>query len=159
MNGEYITACNHDDAVNILRNAGDIVVLTVKHYRAAKPFLQKNGDTIMLTHRENMTRCRNGNFASRLISSLRSTEKEEKLDNVANTEDGWISPNRQGGSPRCSHSRQSSNSSSTSMQYKRWVDVITGSTMCPDNKLEYLETVRVSQQEPTDAATPPRPPC
>lgn len=43
VNGEYITACNHDDAVNILRNAGDIVVLTVKHYRAAKPFLQKNG--------------------------------------------------------------------------------------------------------------------
>ncbi|EFN68132.1 Gamma-1-syntrophin [Camponotus floridanus] len=96
VNGEYITACNHDDAVNILRNAGDIVVLTVKHYRAAKPFLQKN-------------------------------EKEEKLDNVANgtAEDGWISPNRQGGSPRCSHSRQSSNASSSSMQYKRWVDVIT----------------------------------
>lgn len=41
VNGEYITACNHDDAVNILRNAGDIVVLTVKHYRAATPFLQK----------------------------------------------------------------------------------------------------------------------
>lgn len=40
VNGEYITACNHDDAVNILRNAGDIVVLTVKHYRAATPFLQ-----------------------------------------------------------------------------------------------------------------------
>lgn len=41
VNGEYITACHHDDAVNILRNAGDLVVLTVKHYRAAKPFLQK----------------------------------------------------------------------------------------------------------------------
>lgn len=41
VNGEYITACCHDDAVNILRNAGDIVVLTVKHYRAATPFLQK----------------------------------------------------------------------------------------------------------------------
>ncbi|KAG6441942.1 gamma-1-syntrophin [Manduca sexta] len=41
VNGEYITACKHDDAVNILRNAGDIVVLTVKHYRAATPFLQK----------------------------------------------------------------------------------------------------------------------
>lgn len=41
MNGEYITACPHDDAVNILRNAGDIVVLTVKHYKAATPFLQK----------------------------------------------------------------------------------------------------------------------
>lgn len=41
VNGEYITVCSHDDAVNILRNAGDIVVLTVKHYRAATPFLQK----------------------------------------------------------------------------------------------------------------------
>ncbi|KAJ8949653.1 hypothetical protein NQ318_010072 [Aromia moschata] len=38
---EYITACPHDDAVNILRNAGDLVVLTVKHYKAATPFLQK----------------------------------------------------------------------------------------------------------------------
>lgn len=46
VNGEYITACKHDDAVNILRNAGDIVVLTVKHYRAATPFLQKQGNTI-----------------------------------------------------------------------------------------------------------------
>lgn len=44
VNGEFITACNHDDAVNILRNAGDIVVLTVKHYRAATPFLQKQAD-------------------------------------------------------------------------------------------------------------------
>lgn len=39
--GLISAACNHDDAVNILRNAGDIVVLTVKHYRAATPFLQK----------------------------------------------------------------------------------------------------------------------
>lgn len=50
VNGEYITACNHDDAVNILRNAGDIVVLTVKHYRAAKPFLQKNGTVKQYIH-------------------------------------------------------------------------------------------------------------
>jgi len=65
----------------------------------------------------------------RSILIFLSIEKEEKLDNVANgtAEDGWISPNRQGGSPRCSHSRQSSNASSSSMQYKRWVDVITGS--------------------------------
>lgn len=41
VNGEYITACPHDDAVNILRNAGDLVIITVKHYRAATPFLQK----------------------------------------------------------------------------------------------------------------------
>ncbi|XP_068626762.1 gamma-2-syntrophin isoform X2 [Battus philenor] len=47
VNGEYITACNHDDAVNILRNAGDIVVLTVKHYRAATPFLQKQVPLMM----------------------------------------------------------------------------------------------------------------
>ncbi|XP_060515819.1 gamma-1-syntrophin [Cylas formicarius] len=44
VNGEYITACPHDDAVNILRNAGDLVVLTVKHYKAATPFLQKQDD-------------------------------------------------------------------------------------------------------------------
>ncbi|KAL9700330.1 hypothetical protein quinque_003771 [Culex quinquefasciatus] len=47
VNGEYITACPHDDAVNILRNAGDIVVLTVKHYRAATPFLQKQFPLMM----------------------------------------------------------------------------------------------------------------
>lgn len=47
VNGEYITACPHDDAVNILRNAGDLVVLTVKHYRAATPFLQKQGKYIL----------------------------------------------------------------------------------------------------------------
>uniref|UniRef100_A0A023F148 Putative syntrophins type beta n=1 Tax=Triatoma infestans TaxID=30076 RepID=A0A023F148_TRIIF len=41
VNGELITHCQHDEAVNILRNAGDIVMLTVKHYRAATPFLQK----------------------------------------------------------------------------------------------------------------------
>ncbi|KAF6212929.1 hypothetical protein GE061_010641 [Apolygus lucorum] len=42
VNGEMITHCQHDEAVNILRNAGDIVMLTVKHYRAATPFLQKS---------------------------------------------------------------------------------------------------------------------
>ncbi|CAH0390615.1 unnamed protein product [Bemisia tabaci] len=41
VNGELITHCYHDEAVNILRNAGDLVMLTVKHYRAATPFLQK----------------------------------------------------------------------------------------------------------------------
>lgn len=50
VNGEYITACPHDDAVNILRNAGDIVVLTVKHYRAATPFLQKQRECAENTH-------------------------------------------------------------------------------------------------------------
>jgi hypothetical protein len=48
VNGEYITVCSHDDAVNILRNAGDIVVLTVKHYRAATPFLQKQRKCLLI---------------------------------------------------------------------------------------------------------------
>jgi hypothetical protein len=48
VNGELITACQHDEAVNILRNAGDIVMLTVKHYRAATPFLQKTSETFTL---------------------------------------------------------------------------------------------------------------
>lgn len=39
VNGENLTACNHADAVNIVRNAGDNVVLTVKHYRDT-PFSQ-----------------------------------------------------------------------------------------------------------------------
>lgn len=50
VNGEYITACPHDDAVNILRNAGDLVVLTVKHYRAATPFLQKQRMSLSVLH-------------------------------------------------------------------------------------------------------------
>lgn len=58
VNGEYITACNHDDAVNILRNAGDIVVLTVKHYRAATPFLQKQREfELPLKERKSLSCC------------------------------------------------------------------------------------------------------
>ncbi|XP_054719473.1 gamma-1-syntrophin-like [Uloborus diversus] len=33
---------NHDDAVNVLRTAGDEVTLRVKHYKAALPFLAKS---------------------------------------------------------------------------------------------------------------------
>ncbi|KAF4523482.1 hypothetical protein B566_EDAN004551 [Ephemera danica] len=40
VNGQELYGCNHDAAVNMLRNAGDTVTLTVKHYRAATPFLQ-----------------------------------------------------------------------------------------------------------------------
>ncbi|XP_014214536.1 gamma-1-syntrophin [Copidosoma floridanum] len=99
VNGEYITACNHDDAVNILRNAGDIVVLTVKHYRAAKPFLQK-------TEKE---------------------EKLDNASNGA-AEDGWVSPSKLlASSPKLGggHSRQGSNASTSSAKQKKWVDVVT----------------------------------
>ncbi|KAJ9583753.1 hypothetical protein L9F63_021916, partial [Diploptera punctata] len=71
VNGEYIMSCNHDDAVNILRNAGDLVMLTVKHYRAATPFLQKNAQ-----------------------------RDEAQLDNDGTSqlrsEDGWRSPSNSG---------------------------------------------------------------
>ncbi len=33
---------SHDDAINILRNAGPAVTLSVMHYRSAAPFLLKN---------------------------------------------------------------------------------------------------------------------
>ena len=44
VNGEMIVHCTHDEAVNILRNAGDLIMLTVKYYRAATPFLKKDGN-------------------------------------------------------------------------------------------------------------------
>ncbi|KAK7790454.1 hypothetical protein R5R35_007232 [Gryllus longicercus] len=96
VNGEYITRCNHDDAVNILRNAGDIVMLTVKHYRAATPFLQK------------------------------SLQREEHhLDNDGarqlRAEDGWRSPcNSRPGSGSGSGSH-----SPAPTAPRRWVDIIT----------------------------------
>ncbi|KAK7602681.1 hypothetical protein V9T40_006655 [Parthenolecanium corni] len=42
VNGEMIVHCTHDEAVNILKNAGDLIMLTVKYYRAATPFLKKD---------------------------------------------------------------------------------------------------------------------
>ena len=37
-----MTSVTHDEAINVLRNAGSEVHLTVKHYRSAAPFLLKN---------------------------------------------------------------------------------------------------------------------
>jgi hypothetical protein len=41
VNGELINHCTHDEAINIIHNAGDMVMLTVKHYASATPFLAK----------------------------------------------------------------------------------------------------------------------
>ncbi|KFM74050.1 Gamma-2-syntrophin, partial [Stegodyphus mimosarum] len=41
VNDISLERVNHDDAVNVLRTAGDEVTLRVKHYRAALPFLAK----------------------------------------------------------------------------------------------------------------------
>lgn len=42
VNNNNVEKVNHDDAVNILRTAGDEVILSVRHYRAATPFLSKS---------------------------------------------------------------------------------------------------------------------
>ena len=41
VNQESLLKCTHDEAVGGLRSAGDEVVLTVRHYKAATPFLNK----------------------------------------------------------------------------------------------------------------------
>lgn len=97
VNGEYITACCHDDAVNILRNAGDIVVLTVKHYRAATPFLQKQ------------------------LSKETPDSDNDATCAELKADEGWrtATSNNSGGSG----SRPTSVCSETSE--KRWVDIIS----------------------------------
>ncbi|CAM1300385.1 SNTG1 (predicted) [Pycnogonum litorale] len=42
VNNTVLDQCTHDDAVNILRVAGEQVTLLVRHYRPATPFLNKN---------------------------------------------------------------------------------------------------------------------
>ena len=42
VNENFLTSVTHDEAINILRNAGSEVTLTVKHYKSAAPFLLKN---------------------------------------------------------------------------------------------------------------------
>lgn len=72
--------------------------------------------------------CKNTNYRLQMIVFSFLIEKEEKLDNATNgtEEDGWVSPSKQPGSPRCSHSRHGSNASASSAHAKKWVDLITG---------------------------------
>ncbi|XP_034253344.1 gamma-1-syntrophin isoform X2 [Thrips palmi] len=112
VNGEPIVACHHDEAVNILRNAGDLVMLTVKHYRAATPFLQKSA--------ENEPSAENDAQVTKQLQSLHLGE------------DGWRSPST---TSLCSNtqslsrpgSRPASRPASGSFSPPRhtWVDVIT----------------------------------
>lgn len=43
VNDDWVTVCPHDEALQVLRNAGENVTLCVKHYKAATPFLQRTG--------------------------------------------------------------------------------------------------------------------
>ena len=42
MNHTLLTSVTHEDAIDILKEAGPEVTLTVKHYKSAAPFLLKN---------------------------------------------------------------------------------------------------------------------
>ncbi|XP_039753719.1 gamma-1-syntrophin [Pararge aegeria] len=128
VNGEYITACKHDDAVNILRNAGDIVVLTVKHYRAATPFLQKQADAASDT--DSSTGDEHPSLHNKVDANCNS-------ERPADTNGGWQSawgsaeegsrPGSAAGSAR--GSRPASAASAASERApdgcKEWVDVVS----------------------------------
>ena len=42
VNHTLLTSVTHEEAIDILREAGPDVILTVKHYKSAAPFLLKN---------------------------------------------------------------------------------------------------------------------
>ncbi|XP_026317883.1 gamma-2-syntrophin [Hyposmocoma kahamanoa] len=135
VNGEYITACKHDDAVNILRNAGDIVVLTVKHYRAATPFLQKQADGASDT--DSSTGDDHPSLHNKPVDANCNSERSAEPDHPA-TNGGWqvawegdeISrPSSAAGSIR--GSRPSSVASDRPLSFvggevlKQWTDVVS----------------------------------
>jgi len=45
VNGTNVESCCHDDAVTILKNAGDNVFLTLKYFEPASGFLSLRGMT------------------------------------------------------------------------------------------------------------------
>jgi hypothetical protein len=42
VNHTNLTSATHEEAINILRNSGSELTLTIKHYKSAAPFLLKN---------------------------------------------------------------------------------------------------------------------
>jgi len=42
VNNMSLTSVSHDEAIHILHNSGDELILAVKHYKSAAPFLLKN---------------------------------------------------------------------------------------------------------------------
>lgn len=121
MNGEYITACPHDDAVNILRNAGDIVVLTVKHYKAATPFLQKQCKYFA----ETTLHFRITKLQRITLTVSRETPDSDNDATCAElkADEGWKS----------SMSNNSRPISISSEPEKRWVDIVSGITFDSKN--------------------------
>lgn len=54
VNQMSLANVTHDEAINILRNAGPEVILTVKHYRSAAPFLLKGVRQLIPEQEQNM---------------------------------------------------------------------------------------------------------
>lgn len=122
VNGEYITACPHDDAVNILRNAGDIVVLTVKHYKAATPFLQKQCKYFRVAI--------NVFVMATVFTVSRETPDSDNDATCAElkADEGWKS----------SMSNNSRPISICSEPEKRWVDIVSGEYAKIDRNIQCL---------------------
>lgn len=114
VNGEYITACPHDDAVNILRNAGDLVVLTVKHYKAATPFLQKGKLSNQLESHQ-------------LTFNLAEEKDKDSQQTDSNSEDKEASDESLRLATNSTSSRPSSICSESEQEppQTRWVDIVT----------------------------------
>ncbi|KAK3874601.1 hypothetical protein Pcinc_020466, partial [Petrolisthes cinctipes] len=68
-NNNTLLRCTHDEAVGELRQAGDEVLLTVRHYKAATPFLNKTDDNESTT-----------------------SSTTDKTGSQLRPEDGWRSP-------------------------------------------------------------------
>ncbi|CAG9796266.1 unnamed protein product [Diatraea saccharalis] len=121
VNGEYITACKHDDAVNILRNAGDIVVLTVKHYRAATPFLQKQADGASDT--DSSTGDDHPSLHNKPVDANCNSERS-----VEQTNGGWQVSWEEEGSARGSRPPSAASAASAASADRApttWVDVVS----------------------------------
>ncbi|XP_050345202.1 gamma-1-syntrophin isoform X1 [Nymphalis io] len=128
VNGEYITACKHDDAVNILRNAGDIVVLTVKHYRAATPFLQKQGTADGASDTDSSTGDEHPSLHNKVDANCNSERNGE-------TNGGWQSawadgsdgsrPGSAAGSGRSRPPSAASDRAERADAARDWVDVVS----------------------------------
>ncbi|CAH0727687.1 unnamed protein product, partial [Brenthis ino] len=119
VNGEYITACKHDDAVNILRNAGDIVVLTVKHYRAATPFLQKQADGASDTDSST------GDEHPSLHNKVDANCNERSTETNGGWQSAWGEEESRPGSAAGAGSRPPSAASDRLPAAREWLDVVS----------------------------------
>ena len=52
VNGMNVESCCHDDAVTILKNAGDNVQLTLKYFEPASGFLSLKGMLHLVGHKQ-----------------------------------------------------------------------------------------------------------